>query len=267
MPTILPRRVSLRDAWERLRQRPLRDWPAFAAAKFRWIVGGALARRFDRRHRVDTGGVLRRDQMTAISERGAAGGADYVATSPWTFRSALSRIPERDFSEFAFIDFGCGKGRPMLLAAAGWNFDRVIGVEHSPELAAIAARNVRDWRGRRSARQVEALCADALTFPMPALPYVLYLFGPFGGNLQLVRQMLDHLTADLHARPRRAYIVYVDGVTEQLPDAVMRSAGFVALTRPGGERRRFDPGILTVKTHFAVYRHDPNHGADEHPPK
>jgi SAM-dependent methyltransferase len=256
MNTDRPRGGSTRHALHRLRKYSLSQWPALLGAKFRWILGGALARRFDRRHGVVTGGVMRRDQMTAVSEMGAAAGADYVAVSPYTFRSALARVPEPSFSEFAFIDFGCGKGRAVLLAAAEFDFDRVIGVEHSAELAAVAASNVSAWRGPRRSRRVEAVCADALTFPMPPQPYVLYLFGPFGGDSVLVGRMLDHLTKDLRANPRRAYIVYVDGVTESLPDTAMLQAGFRPLTRPGGEKRRFDPGVLTVRTHFAVYRHE-----------
>ncbi len=254
--------MSYQDAlWRSKFRRAPRDpqqWPAMLAAKTRWILGGFVGRRFDRRYGVDTGGVLRRDQMQTVGGHGGADrGADYAPVPPRTFRLALERIPERDFSEFVFIDFGCGKGRALLLAAGLRNFKRVIGVEHAPELVEVAARNLRSWRGPKRCKDVEAICADVFEFEMPPQPYVLFMAGPFGGDLTILQKMLDKLAADLRARPRRAYVVFLDGIRQPLPHGAMNAANFRLLTRHHGERYRFDAGTLTTPLHFAVYRHEP----------
>ena len=59
-----------------------------------------------------------------------------------------------------FLDLGSGKGR-VVLEAARRPFRRVIGVEISPELNAIAARNLEASRRRLRAQDVRFITADA----------------------------------------------------------------------------------------------------------
>ena len=61
-------------------------------------------------------------------------------------------LPPRWRRHDVFLDLGAGKGR-MLLAASRYPFRRVIGVELSDRLAAIARSNVAAFRLRaRSGR-------------------------------------------------------------------------------------------------------------------
>ncbi|HVL58069.1 MAG TPA: class I SAM-dependent methyltransferase, partial [Burkholderiaceae bacterium] len=238
-------------------ERPLQDWPGMVGARLRWTVGNIVCRRFDERYGVETIGVLRRDQMQTVGAHGGPDrGADFVAVPERTFLVSLSRIPENDFSEFAFIDFGCGKGRTILLAAANGNFDRVVGVEHAPALVEVAQRNLRTWRGERRCQRIDAICADAFDYELPPQPFVLYMCGPFGGDVVLLQKMFDRISASLAARPRRAYLIFVDGIRIPLPDAQAIAAGFAPLTPAGGDHC-FDPGTLTTPLHFGVYRHEP----------
>ncbi len=66
-----------------------------------------------------------------------------------------------------FVDVGCGKGRAVLLAIEH-GFERVVGIELSSELCAIARRNVAAYQSRtKRTAQVEIIEGDAaLTDPL-----------------------------------------------------------------------------------------------------
>ena len=46
-----------------------------------------------------------------------------------------------DASRFTFVDLGCGKGKPLMVAAS-YGFRRLVGVDISAECIAIARRNI-----------------------------------------------------------------------------------------------------------------------------
>jgi len=64
---------------------------------------------------------------------------DYIPVTPDQCRQALSALAV-PYEKFTFIDFGCGKGRAMLLAAER-PFRRLIGIDFSHELLMVARRN------------------------------------------------------------------------------------------------------------------------------
>jgi SAM-dependent methyltransferase len=66
--------------------------------------------------------------------------ARYSPTPVRTIRQAISAAAVR-CEDTSFVDFGCGKGR-VLLVAATYPFRRVIGVEFSNDLCETAGENV-----------------------------------------------------------------------------------------------------------------------------
>jgi len=67
----------------------------------------------------------------------------YFATEPWLFRQIMQALPV-DFSQFTFVDLGCGKGR-VLLMASDYPFQGIIGVEFMPELVSAAQKNIASY--------------------------------------------------------------------------------------------------------------------------
>jgi SAM-dependent methyltransferase len=237
------------QVWRQAWQRGARECVAFLGRQLRYSIGEIVGRRFDSQHGVDTGGVVRRTEMETVGG-GPNLGADFLSTPEKIFQRALDRIPEKDFSQFTFIDFGCGKGRAVLLAATR-NFRRVLGIEHAPMLVEVAARNIHTWRGERRCQDVRVVCADATQFELPTDPCVLFFYGPFGGNMSLLGLVLANAAALLKAHPRRMYLLFLDGVDQRLPDREMLAAGFQRLSAPRGERC-FDLGA-SVPLYFALY--------------
>jgi cyclopropane fatty-acyl-phospholipid synthase-like methyltransferase len=111
-----------------------------------------------------------------------------------------------DFSQFTFIDLGSGKGR-VLLMAADYPFQRIVGVEFMPSLHRVAQKNVASYSStRRQCQQIEAVCMDARDFQYPLEPIVVYLFNPF--SEATFAQVLENLRRSIEQTPRPFYIAY-----------------------------------------------------------
>lgn len=129
----------------------------------------------------------------------------YFATEPWLFEQIMQAMPI-DFSQFTFIDLGCGKGR-VLLMASEYPFQRIVGVEFMPELHRAVQKNIANYSNdRQRCRQIETLCMDARDFQFPLGPLVVYLFNPF--SEATFARVLQNLRLSVERAPRPVYIAY-----------------------------------------------------------
>jgi hypothetical protein len=160
---------TLELAWLRLTNRrrlPVRD-----------LRREADLRQFDRRHGVDTAGFIFLDQLK-IDSPNLQHGHHYGATTEALFADVMSSF-EMELTGATFIDFGSGKG-PALLYASEYPFRRIIGVEFSRELHDVATANLARYRSAtQRCRKLEAVCADASTWPLPEGPWLLFFNSPF----------------------------------------------------------------------------------------
>lgn len=130
---------------------------------------------------------------------------DYEATDYRVIDRAL-RLVERSRSEVVFLDFGCGKGRVVALAATR-SFRRVVGVDLNEEMIAQARANLAGLRKTQHCHDVTLLCRDAMWFDVPDDVNAVFFFNPFS------REVLDvvvlRLAASLRRVPRRMTILYL----------------------------------------------------------
>jgi SAM-dependent methyltransferase len=141
-----------------------------------------------------------------------------------------------DHRTFSLVDLGCGKGR-VLLVAADYPFERIVGVEISPALCEIARANVTRYQPRsRRCRAVDVLNVDASAFEFPTTNLLLHLYHPFEPSL--TSEVLARLEQSVRATPRKvvvAYLLYTSAV--EAVEAVF--ARFPWLTR-----RRYEQSVL-----------------------
>jgi SAM-dependent methyltransferase len=139
----------------------------------------------------------------------------YQPSEPVLFHEMLDRLAQStqmDWREFTFLDLGSGKGRALLMAS-DYAFHRIVGVELLPALHRIALENLRSYKSERQrCSHLEAICADAASFPLPNEPLVIYLFNPLPEAG--LRRFLANLDQSLRARPRPAYLVYHNPLLE-----------------------------------------------------
>lgn len=151
------------------------------------------------------------DTFSFVSSRTVnieSGNKDFGLSYERTAARALNKLFGRlVWTEGAiFIDFGCGKGL-ALLSAAKHSFSKVIGVEYSSDLVAIAQRNVIRYRGPlRSRKNISIVHGDAARFSFPPTPLVCYFFNPF---LPVVMEaVLENLVASWKECPRDIRLVF-----------------------------------------------------------
>ena len=160
-------------------------------------VRDALDRRIERRHGLETFRPVVTDQHDA--ERG------FYKPLPW---GTLSRIlGESDVGpDDVFIDLGAGKGRAVFLAAR-YPFKRVIGVELSAELSAVARTNIEQVRDQLLCQDIEIVTSDILDYEIPDDATVVFFYNPFQG--QVFESAIQKLLESVDRRPRQVRLIYV----------------------------------------------------------
>lgn len=105
------------------------------------------------------------------------------------------------------VDYGCGAGRVMILAAEA-GFGRVIGIEFSPLMAELCRKNIATYELRRGYRtEFTILEQDAATYDPPSDARVFFFYSPF--NWELYEPVLDRIEKSIARAPRTAYILDV----------------------------------------------------------
>ncbi|MGO9649142.1 MAG: class I SAM-dependent methyltransferase [Terriglobales bacterium] len=160
---------------------------------------------FDRRFGVHTSGWIRQPSPS-VEGTSAQSGKPYDGSNPAHFKRIVENLEVR-YEDYAFVDFGSGKGRVLLLASA-FPFRSVTGVEWSRELHEIAERNVGRYKGPRVCNEIESFCMDAGEFRIPPGKLVLYFFNPFGH--EVMARVLENVRRSFEEDPREIILVYMN---------------------------------------------------------
>jgi hypothetical protein len=179
---------------------------------------------YDWDHRVNTtsAAVGWRDRLLGVFH------SPYQPTEPALFHEMLDGLHETrntdsqtdraclplDFREYTLVDLGSGKGRTLLMAS-DYPFRRILGVEILPALHQIAQQNLRQYKNEsQKCFALEAICADATSFPIPDGPLLIYLFNPFPETG--LRRVVANLEQSLRANPQTMYLLYHNPVLDHV---------------------------------------------------
>lgn len=170
-----------------------------SAATWRKLLSMAAGLVWERRWSLETRGEVELDELDLEHPERTR-----YEPAPWLIlRRILSPLEVHD--DDVFIDYGSGKGR-MLFLAGRYPFRRVIGVEISDRLNAIARGNIERSRRRLRCKDVEVITADAAQFVLPDDVTVVFFNNPFTGDI--FKAVVDQLVASVERRPRRLRIIY-----------------------------------------------------------
>jgi SAM-dependent methyltransferase len=162
---------------------------------------------FDKAHGTDTSGSVPAVEC-APDTKMAARISPYGGSQPSIVRQGLLALP--DHEQYAFVDLGCGKGRPLVVASE-FSFNRLIGVEIAPKLAAIARANAAAIARRHPHRRpIEIEVGDATAVQAPAEYTVYFMYHPF--ERSLVAALLSNIEHHLGKVLRHAFFVYYNPV-------------------------------------------------------
>lgn len=129
---------------------------------------------------------------------------DYFPTTVYDFNEFMRRVPLRE-DEDVFVDYGCGLGRVLVLAAQ-YRFKKVIGVELSDTFSNRARRNIVAARNRVVCKNIEIWTGNAVSFPIPPEATVFYFYNPFHGSI--LEEVLKAIELSLQHNPRNITIIF-----------------------------------------------------------
>lgn len=178
---------------------------------------------FDSQHGTDTSGLIPGNMIAFGTGIPAEDLTAYYGVAPSILHGVIDLWlrecrPQQPIERTIFLDVGAGKGRAMLLASQ-YPFLRVEGIELNPHLAAVAGRNITQWRvdpGANALAPIEFHCGDATRHPLPPAPLLAYLFHPF--EAKLLRRFLRHLQKSVASTPRAIDLIYVNAEHDSLLD-------------------------------------------------
>jgi SAM-dependent methyltransferase len=164
-----------------------RVWTRILEIPSRGLPRGMPKDTFDAEHGTDTAGI---QWWTNPRSENFAQGIRYEPCSPEICKIAIDRSGV-DPKQFCFLDIGCGKGRPLIIASQ-YGFENLIGIDYSARLCRVAERNLRAYGVNR----FQIFNVDATQFDYPAVNTFAFLHHPFHDDvLRVVLQKMQPATS------------------------------------------------------------------------
>jgi SAM-dependent methyltransferase len=158
-----------------------------------------------------TGLVIATDELDGAPEA-LRHASDSFPSSYLILKEAFSQA-QAALRDAVLIDFGCGLGRALLFASQ-LPLRRIIGIELSPTLCAMARQNLSRFyrRNNKTTPEWSVVNADARTFDIPDDATVFYFFNPF--DAVVLEATIERILASFARTPRRCTIIYANPVHE-----------------------------------------------------
>ena len=139
---------------------------------------------FDQKYGVETSKLV---WLTNVSSHNYVHGIRYEACSPVACQWAIEAAGI-DHKDYWFVDVGCGKGRPLLIASR-YGFPRLIGIDYCAKLCQKAKHNLQVLHIPEE--RCEIVCCDATDFRFPEHDLFAYFHNPFDPTILVV--VLEHM--------------------------------------------------------------------------
>lgn len=112
-----------------------------------------------------------------------------------------------------FIDFGCGKGR-ALCVAAHFGFNNITGIELSPQLYKDAQNNIAVTQHLFPHVNFHLINNDAFYTPIPSTANCLFFYNPF--DEMIMQQVVLNIDKSLLEHPRSIEVIYITPMHKNL---------------------------------------------------
>lgn len=177
---------------------------------------------FDALHGTDTAGSVEPGDLGIGNAESSRLAIRYLPSPLRVTSWMLDRIGI-DPREYSFVDLGCGKGRALLVAAQR-PFRKIVGVEISADLAAIARRNIgRLGSSPEHDREITVENVDVRQFVMPSGNLLIHMYHPFDPVISAA--VFARLAAIGDEPPRRVVVAYLT-YTHSVPAVTEMFAAF-----------------------------------------
>jgi len=170
----------------------------------RYFITALLERYDERRFGIHTARNMTRAELGFVNP-------DFTLYTPSDYYGLRKTLRTLGIAEGrdVFLDVGSGMGRVVIIAAT-FPFRKVIGVELSSELIAIAKDNIQRARPRLRCTDIEIVGTDATQYAIPDEVTVIYFFSPLVGGA--LRKVFENIEASHRRAPRKLTVIYKNDV-------------------------------------------------------
>ncbi len=142
-----------------------------------------------------------------IESENRSQGVHYEPTRIFILKAVFDCL-DVEFPKCGIVDFGCGKGRVLVFAAAQ-GFGNVTGVEFARELCEHSRSNLSAFAQKTGRRfRYNVLNIDAAVYQTRPQDNVFFFFNPFGEKV--LTRVLDNI--DQARNRQEAFFIYVNPV-------------------------------------------------------
>ena len=161
---------------------------------------------FDIKYKVNTSKIVFADDLGFYNNEIQKHANQYRPSPPYRIITALKILKNvvKDFSTSTLVDYGCGAGRVMIIAAEA-GFRKVIGIDLSPKLIELCRSNLKRYSHINNKSKMLVLEQDASQYIPPPDANVFYFFFPF--NLEIYSKVVKNIEISLETNNRTIYIL------------------------------------------------------------
>ncbi len=166
--------------------------------------------RGEKKYHLDT---LELNNLKKLSLQGNIDSAEiYQPAGYYILEHLFTKINEI-VSEKDLVDFGCGKGR-VLVVAAHYNFKMITGIDFAKELAIAAALTVSKASQNLPDTEFKIEWIDASAYAVLPSQNVFFFFNPF--KKVVMKQVMQNILFSKREHSRPMYVIYVNPVLKDL---------------------------------------------------
>jgi SAM-dependent methyltransferase len=160
---------------------------------------------FDLKYKTETRARLELENLT-IEGDNKKRGVQYWPTGIFPLRKMFKKITPLIDGNSVLVDFGCGKGR-VLLVASEFGFKEVRGVEFAEELYDAANRNIAQYKTKTTVKsEFRVIKSDVVDYPIRPDENFFFMFHPFDETV--LAKVLAKINASLLTDPRNILIIF-----------------------------------------------------------
>jgi len=173
--------------------------------------------RGERKYSLDT---IELDRLKTLTVKGdnLNHGSIYQASNYFILEKGFNYLRSINENK-TIIDFGCGKGRAMLVAAY-YGFTHITGIDFAKALCVLAERNAQNTQPLFPLAKFNIICDDVVNYKIQNNQTVFFFFNPFDDVIML--KVVKNILSSLKEKERKIYIVYANPVHKE----IFLSAGF-----------------------------------------
>ncbi len=168
---------------------------------------------FDVLYRINTFSQITTDKLEGLLDDDRKSAHQYQAVNGLLFKKTFSFLKSDSMGKI-FVDFGCGKGRALFMAAE-LGYQHVIGIEFSKPLCDAASKNLELFKKRTgNEARIEIVHQGASRFSIPPESDLFYFFNPFDATV--MGQVISNIKESLRKKSRLIRVVYINPVHKEI---------------------------------------------------